>query len=98
MEINVAVGLQHEVLFTDFDYHTYQWRYESFCQSEYFQLRPPHDKFWPLTIDLKGGHVVIEIPVNLLTLRLPRVLIPTSDTKIYRPPPQVSHDSLDVEA
>ena len=23
ININVAVGLQHEVLFTDFDYHTY---------------------------------------------------------------------------
>ena len=27
---------------------------EPFCQSGYFQLGPPHDGCWPLTIDLKG--------------------------------------------
>ena len=49
---NIAVGV-----FTDFNYHTYQWRYEPFCQSGYFQLGPPHDRCWPLTIDLK-------VPIN----------------------------------
>ena len=35
----------------------------------------------------------------VITLRLPRVLVPTSDTRGRRADPsQVSHDSLDLEA
>ena len=50
--MNISVGLEHKVLFTDFDYHAYLWTYEPFCQSEYFHLGPPYDRCWPLTIDL----------------------------------------------
>ena len=34
--INIAVGLEHKVLLTDFNHHTYSWRSEPFCQSGYF--------------------------------------------------------------
>ena len=49
--MNVSVSLEHMVLFTDFNYHTYWWRYEPFCRSGYFQIGPLHDRYWPFTID-----------------------------------------------
>ena len=53
ININIAVNLEHKMLLTDFNHHTFLWRYEPFCQSGYFQLGPPRDRCWPLTIDFK---------------------------------------------
>ena len=33
--IYIAVGIELKMLFTDFDYHTYERRFQQFCQSEF---------------------------------------------------------------
>ena len=84
MYINIAVGLVHKVLFTDFDHDTYQWRYELFYQSGYFHIGPPHDQCWPLTIDLKPGFYIVVSGLwrSLLNLKiLQRPIITLKDSQ-----------------